>query len=445
MVLFVFKECEIIMKIKKRYKHLTYEDRVEIEMLLNRGETFTMISKKIGKSASTISREVKNRLVFVHSGAYGMCYNDCSKRFNCSIKNLCEDCNRPKSTACKNCKICNFRCKFFSKQDCALLHKPPYVCNACDRKHKCTLEKRLYKAKSAHKEYEAILSEERQGINMEASTFKELSELVYNYTSKGLSFYVISNILKPESMLSMSSMYRHIYDKDFKTNPCDLPRKVKFRARKTKPQIKIERNYTKGRNYQSFLAFIQENVDAQIVEIDSVEGTKSGKVLLTVLFRGSGLLLIFLREKNNAASVSSIFETLYRKLGKRSFKKIFQVILTDRGSEFSNPSSIEFDKDGKERTRIYYCDPCRSDQKGRIEQANTLLRRILAKGKSFNQLSNQNVLDIMNNINSYPRKALSGKSPYDLFEEVYGDKLLSKLGLYSIPATDLIISPNLIK
>lgn len=186
-------------------------------------------------------------------------------------------------------------------------------------------------------------------------------------------------------------------------------------------------------------------MDAQIVEIDSVEGTKSGKVFLTVLFRGSGLLLIFLRGKNNAASVSSIFETLYRKLGKRSFKKIFQVILTDRGSEFSNPSSIEFDKGGKERTRIYYCDPCRSDQKGRIEQAHTLLRRILPKGKSFNQLSNQNVLDIMNNINSYPRKALSGKSPYDLFEEVYGDKLLSKLGLYSIPAKDLIISPDLIK
>lgn len=67
------------MKIKKRYKHLTYEDRVEIEVLLNRGETFTMISKKIGKSASTISREIKNRLVFVHSGAYGMCYTDYSK------------------------------------------------------------------------------------------------------------------------------------------------------------------------------------------------------------------------------------------------------------------------------------------------------------------------------------------------------------------------------
>ena len=46
---------------------------------------------------------------------------------------------------------------------------------------------------------------------------------------------------------------------------------------------------------------------------------------------------------------------------------MFQVILTDRGSEFTDPAAIEFDAEGNRRTYVFYCDPQRSDQKGSIE------------------------------------------------------------------------------
>ena len=91
--------------------------------------------------------------------------------------------------------------------------------------------------------------------------------------------------------------------------------------------------------------------------MDSVEGRKGGKVLLTIYFRNCGLMLAFIRDSNTAKSVTEIFERLYKLLGHSTFTNLFQVILTDRGSEFTNPLSIEFNENDERRTHIFYCDP----------------------------------------------------------------------------------------
>ena len=100
--------------------------------------------------------------------------------------------------------------------------------------------------------------------------------------------------------------------------------------------------------------------------MDSVEGRKGGKVFLTVYFRSCSLMLAFIRDYNTARSVTEVLNRLYELLGHETVTMLFPVILTDRGSEFTDPLSIEFNAEGERRTHVFYCDPQRSDQKGGI-------------------------------------------------------------------------------
>jgi IS30 family transposase len=120
--------------------------------------------------------------------------------------------------------------------------------------------------------------------------------------------------------------------------------------------------------------------------MDSVEGRRGGKVLLTIYFRNSSLMLAFIRNNNTAKSVTEIFDWLYEVLGNDVFTSLFQVVLTDRGSEFTNPLAIELNKNNERRTRIFCCDPQCSDQKGGCEVTHEMIRRVLSKKTSFDNL-----------------------------------------------------------
>ena len=81
-------------------------------------------------------------------------------------------------------------------------------------------------------------------------------------------------------------------------------------------------------------------------------------------------MLAFLRDANTSQSVLEIFDELQARIGIERFKQIFPLILTDNGSEFSNPVAIECDREtGEIRTRIFYCDAGKPYQKGAIEIA----------------------------------------------------------------------------
>ena len=68
-------------------------------------------------------------------------------------------------------------------------------------------------------------------------------------------------------------------------------------------------------------------------------------------------MLAFPRERNDAKSVADIFDSLEEKLGRDMFSRIFGAVLTDNGSEFSDPVALEAEMDGVRRTRVFYCDP----------------------------------------------------------------------------------------
>ncbi len=134
------------------------------------------------------------------------------------------------------------------------------------------------------------------------------------------------------------------------------------------------------------------------------------------------------------------------KIGMEMFKKLFPLILTDNGSEFSNPIEIEFNMNSDElRTKIFYCELERTDQKGSCEVNHEMIRRILPKGTSFDNLTQEDINKIMSHINSYKRKKLNNCSPLQLFNLLYGNDIAKKFGIVEIKPNEINLSSNLIK
>ena len=171
----------------------------------------------------------------------------------------------------------------------------------------------------------------------------------------------------------------------------------------------------------------------------------STKVLLTLYFTEVQFMLAFLRDANTARSVTEIFNRLDNLLGREKFKQMFPVILTDRGSEFTDPLGVECDEDGEIRTRVFYCDPQRSNQKGGCEVTHEMIRRVLPKGTSFKDLTQEKVDLMMNHINSYTRKKLNDRSAHQLFSFLFGDDVAEKLHSQPIDADEINLTPELLK
>lgn len=229
-------------------------------------------------------------------------------------------------------------------------------------------------------------------------------------------------------MCSEKTIYNYIDSGLFDVRNIDQPRKVKYRQRHKEKEYKVDRGCRNGRTYEDFKKYIEKHQEVSLVQMDSVIGRKGGKVLLTIHFVDTSLMLAFLRNANTARSVTDVFGELRKKLGDSLYKALFPVILTDNGSEFSSPKEIEYDEKGLSVSRIFYCDAGSPYQKGAIEVNHELIRRTLPKGSSFDELTQEDVSRMMDHINSYKRKKLNNRSPYESFEFYHGEAVLAKLG-----------------
>lgn len=133
------------------FNYITYEERMEIENCLHNGKSFGQIAKELGKDRSTISREIRKHSVIERTGYGANGYNACTHREECTKVHVCSgDCHRQALKYCKLCNCCNDNCLEFEEQVCVTRFKPPYVCNSCSEKNRCTLEKTMYYAVKAH-------------------------------------------------------------------------------------------------------------------------------------------------------------------------------------------------------------------------------------------------------------------------------------------------------
>lgn len=428
-----------------KQKHLDFDARTTIELELTKANSFKGIGLILGKDCTTISKEVRAHRVFEKTGAYGKSFNDCQHSFfhNCNARHTCDRCTSPKRP-CWSCGKCIENCVSYTKYSCPKLSKPPYVCNGCKERSQCCLEKAFYRASKAQKEYDLLKSESRSGFAISEAELKRLDDVVSPLIKNGQSIHHISIYHADEIMKSERTLYKYINNGLFTARNLDMPRVVRMRPRKTKSTaLKVDKSCRVNRSYKDYQIYISKNPDTPVCQLDSVEGTKGGAVLLTIHFVKQELQLAFLRNANDSQSVIDIFERLYFEMRPDVFMEVFPLLLADNGSEFSNPKAIEFDKQKNRRTHLFYCDPSAPYQKPHCENNHEMIRRIVPKGTDWSQYTQDQIDLMMSHINSYARKALGNKSPYEVFAFQYGEELLKVFNLELIPADKIILTPAL--
>ena len=429
-------------------KHLTLEDRQTISTGIKNGDSFGAIAKQVGKCESTISREVKGHRIVWDKKPYGRLSNRCINRQSCNLKHVCgnDSCNRK----CASCRDCTKHCSMYVEEHCEKLNKPPYVCDACPNLSNCPLEKFHYDPDYADKEYQNTLRESREGFNLSQAELNYIDSQVTPLILQGQSIHHAILARRTNISVSRRTVYRLVDKCALKARNIDLPRKCKLKPRKgTKPAAKVDKSCRIGRTMEDFEEYMRQHPDIIPVQMDSVVGgAGTSKVLLTLRFQGD-FMPIFLRDANTAQSVQDWIDFLYKGLGHDDFCAFFPVILTDNGSEFSNPASIENAPDGTPRTKVFYCDPMAYWQKPNVERCHELFRRILPSGSSLDSFTQKDMAIVASHVNSYARASLGDKTPMDTLAFYYGErraeKLLRLLGHVRIPPEEIVLSPSLLK
>lgn len=429
-------------------KHLSLSDRAIIEKYLAQDFSFAFIARQLNRSPSTIAREVKNHRCFVMH--YKHTHNDCMNFRGCLRRNLCE--TESQYTCYGRCKYCaEYDCRNFCSQyisfHCPLLDKPPYVCTCCPDEKNCNRDHAYYTAHRANAEYLKLLSHSRKGIRTPPEKLLEINDLIAPLIHNGQSINHIFSTHAEEIGVSEKTIYNYIDMNAFDIRNLDLPKKVKYRQRRSQKVLyKFEYQCRKGRTITDFKSYVEQNPHLPIVEMDTVKGARgSGKVLLTLIFRNSNFMLVFLLPDGTQKSVLAIFDKLTLLLGLETFRKLFPIILTDNGVEFKGSHHLEFTENGARRTRLFYCDPQASWQKAHIEKNHVLIRRILPKGTTFKFLSDEDIHRITCHINSVARELFDNLTPFDLMQKEEHKKLLDTLALSPIPPDEVCLKPTLLK
>ena len=302
----------------------------------------------------------------------------------------------------------------------------------------------MYNASYAHKEYLHKLSYSRQGINLTRDELAGLDALVSPLILKGQPVAHIFRSHSEEIPCSIRTLYEYVEKGYLTVKPLDMRRVVRYKKRKTYKEVKTSPRKKAGHQYRDFQKLLEENPNIRVVEMDTVEGTKGGKVLQTFLWRENHLMLAFLLENKMMESAVSTIDKLELVLGTEKFKELFPVILTDNGNEFADPDLFEVNRDGEIRTSIYYCDPRKPEQKGSLEKNHEYIRYVVPKGKPFDDYIQEQITMMINNINSTIRPQ-SGKSPAAMAMESFGEDVMKKLGLTIVEPDEVHLMPSLLK
>lgn len=384
---------------------LTIENRMLIEQLLRLNYKLKDIASIIDSSSSTISREIKKRRI--------------------TGKGIFKECEKT--------------------------NRYPFVCNGCSIKTYCRKKKYYYNYIKAQNNYEYLLKNSRIGIDMSIDEVDYWNDYFKDkIKDKNQPILHLFNNIEKEFPKSIQTFYNYIHKGYFTSiNDEMLPRAYSYKPRKRtneKSVIRFDNIIRTGRKLENMNNYLENHPSANIVEMDTVIGKfEDKKCILTLYFRNSKLMLMFLIDKYKPKSVSNVFKSLRKSLGNEIFKQLFEVVLTDNGWEFSKPEELETDSStGEKLINIYYCEPYSSWQKGGIERNHEFIRYIIPKGISFDKLTIENIIDMMNNINNVSRRSLNYETPYNIFEKIYGNEITKKLHLKPIPKDEVNLSYKLL-
>ena len=390
---------------EKKNKHMTLQDRIEIQECLTKGMTFKAIAKRIGKNQTTVSREVK-----LHQKAHINGY-------------------------------------MRTEEVCPKLLKAPFVCNGCEKRSRssCPYRRQIYEASYAQRSYEEERSESRSGIALNKESFYEAEKIISDAVEQGQHIY---HAIKAHNLpVSTATVYRHIKKRYYRIGRIDLPRAVKFKIRNTSSNEHVPAAVKKDRSYNDFLAYIEDHPGVPVTELDTVIGRIGGKVILTIHFVNCDFMIGILLDNKSASEAAQRFRRFKQALSDHGFcfGDVMPVLLADNGGEFSCLSAFEDDLNGNKESYLFFCDPASPHEKPHIEKNHTLFRDIVPKGSSFDDFTQDTVNLIFSHVNAVKRKQFNGKSAYDLFTFSYSEDLASALGISFVPPENVIQSPKLLK
>lgn len=429
-----------------KQKHMSQDDRIVIEKGLDNSEPMSTIASRVGKDPTTIAKEIKKHRILQPHNSFNSPPFRCANGRECKKTNVCHEelfCRRK----CRNCARCHNFCEDYQPFDysCPKTEKAPFVCNGCDKKSGCRLDKYYYQAARAQREYRTTLVESRVGIDIAEDELRALDATVSPLVMQGQSIYTILQN-HPEIRQCEKTLYNYVNSGALSVGNLDLPKKVRYKPRKAHAARAADPAIFIDRSYCDFASLVKECPDIRLTEMDTVVGPRdSKKALLTLHYCASDFMMAFLLDTKEASCVEAKFDEINRAIGTDVFRESMPLILTDRGSEFGHPDSLECGLDNRIRTNIYYCDPMSSWQKPHCERNHEYIRKICPKGKStFDRLTQEDVNLMMSHINSSCRESLGGLTPFFLARQMLPKKLLDFFGLVEVPADEVTLTPSLL-
>lgn len=415
--------------------HLTAQERLIIEKGIENGSTKAAIALTIGKDKSTVGKEIKKHRELVHKSSYKI---NCANMKNCSHNHVCDNCADFKPFTC-------------NRRD-----RSPGACNGCSKYTHCRYDKYRYKADFSHKKYREDLVDSRTGINMSYEECKAMADIIVPLIKAGHSPYqIVTN--HPELNISEKTLYNYIENgifREFGLLDIDLRIKTKRKITKkasNKYKKREDKKYLNGRTYDDFINYTAENKNLSVVEMDTVYNNGStGPFMQTFKFLDYSFMFIVYQEEKTAKSMVEGVDLLEKILGEDLFSEEVAIIKTDRGSEFCDAEGFEKEENESRRTRIFYCDPMASGQKGSLENNHKEIRYICPKENDLKDLglnSQEKANLIVSHINSQSKEHLKGKSPLEVMEFM-NPALYQKFkdfGIERINKDNIVLKPYLLK
>lgn len=415
--------------------HLTVQERIIIEKGIENGSTKAAIALTIGKDKSTVGKEIKKHRELVHKSSYKI---NCANMKNCSHNHVCDNCADFKPFTC-------------NRRD-----RSPGACNGCSKYTYCRYDKYRYKADFSHKKYREDLVDSRTGINMSYEECKAMADIIVPLIKAGHSpYHIVTN--HPELNISEKTLYNYIENgifREFGLLDIDLRIKTKRKITKkasNKYKKREDKKYLNGRTYDDFINYTAENKNLSVVEMDTVYNNGStGPFMQTFKFLDYSFMFIIYQEEKTAKSMVEGVDLLEKILGEDLFSEEVAIIKTDRGSEFCDAEGFEKEENESRRTRIFYCDPMASGQKGSLENNHKEIRYICPKENDLKDLglnSQEKANLIVSHINSQSKEHLKGKSPLEVMEFM-NPALYQKFkdfGIERINKDNIVLKPYLLK
>lgn len=445
---FVTQGGIIISKIQKN-RHLTLDERIVIEKMLDNGKSVSKIAEALDRPVKTIAAEIARHVIAETSHK-----NDCLLLLSdiCKQTKACVSaCGKKLCYKCRY-KDCQDTCSDYTKAYCDRLSNSPHVCNGCNNTN-CPYDKAFYKAIKADRMADATLHDKRSGFDLTDEELNVINDMVSPLILNGHSPYSACQILGDKLPVSESTLYRLIDSGLLDCRNIDLPEKVKRKPPKLKKRNNNKDAYAvittakAGHLWSNYLKYTATH-DVQTVQMDCVIGKITDEVaLLTLHWEVPHFQIALMIDTHTAKGVVDALDKLEVTLGLELFREMFPIILTDNGTEFTDIDGMQRSctVDGEQRTYIYFCEPNRSDQKGEAERNHKELRKIFHKSTSLEPYTQEDVWLAVRHMNSYPRKSLGGKCPFDYAKDIFPEDFFTLLGLEQVESTKVIMKDTLIK